>query len=86
MKLALEKHPDMLLVDLKMPRMSGMEMIQELRKDAWGARARIIILTNVSDLDSLQAAMKENAFHYLIKGDTSMAKVIETVKAQLKTL
>ena len=80
---ALEKHPNITLADLKMPEMGGMEMIHEIRKDVWGKGARIIILTNVSDVGSVEEAMKNETFFYIVKGDTSMAEIIAKVKEQL---
>lgn len=80
---ALGKHPDITLADLKMPQMGGMEMIAEIRKDVWGKGARIIILTNVSDVGSVEEAMQNETFFYIVKGDTSMAEIIAKVKEQL---
>ena len=85
LQMAIEKKPDILLADLKLPNMGGMEMIRELRKDAWGKNAKVIILTNLSDLHNLQEAVNQGAFHYLIKGDSSMADVVNAVRAQLHT-
>ena len=82
-KTAVAKHPDLILTDLKMPKMTGMEMIKELRKDEWGKNAKIIILSNVSDVAMLEEAMSQNAFQYLVKGDTSMEGIVEKVRAQL---
>jgi DNA-binding response OmpR family regulator len=84
LKVALEKHPDLMLVDLKMPKMNGMDMIHALRADAWGKGAKVIILTNVSDMGSLQAAMMNDTFYYLVKSDTSVADVLRSVEVQLK--
>lgn len=81
--LAREKHPDLILTDLKMPRMGGLEMIQELRKDDWGKHVEILILTNVSDVNALDTAMKEGAFFYMSKSDSSMADVVDMVRSRL---
>ncbi len=83
LKLALEKHPDLVLTDLKMPKMGGLEMIHELRQDDWGKHAEILILTNVSDVNALDAAMKEGSFFYMSKSDSSMADVIDMVRSRL---
>ena len=84
LKLALEKHPDIILTDLRMPRMDGMEMIREIRKDAWGKNAEVIILTNVSDVTTLGEAMSEGTYFYMIKSDSSMQDILEKVKSRLK--
>jgi len=83
LRMALAEHPDLILADLRLPEMSGMEMITELRKDSWGAAVKVMILTNVSDVESVDEAMRQNTFHYIVKSDTTMASVLEKVKAQL---
>lgn len=84
LKMALSDHPDMILADLKMPKMGGMDMIKEIRKDAWGKKAEIIILTNVSDVNMLEEAMTHDTFFYIVKGDTSISDVIATIKTRLR--
>ncbi|MFZ2555993.1 MAG: response regulator [Minisyncoccia bacterium] len=81
---AQKDHPDLIITDLKMPDMGGLEMIDALRKDQWGKTAKVIILSNASDLESLQKAMEHGTFHYMVKGDSSMADIIATVKKQIE--
>ncbi len=84
LRIALEKHPDLVITDLLMARMGGMDMIREIRKDDWGKTAEIVILTNVTDVKMLDEAMAQQTFHYIVKGDSSMQSVIEKVNARLK--
>jgi CheY-like chemotaxis protein len=81
--MALELHPDLILADLKMPVMDGMEMIRHIRVDAWGKDAKIIILSNLSDVAKIEEAMVHGTFFYMIKGDSSMSDILEKVKQQL---
>lgn len=83
LRVALTEHPDLILTDLRMPGMDGMAMIDKLHEDTWGRDANIIILSNASDLDTLKSAMEHNAFHYMVKGDNSMADIVAAVKKQL---
>lgn len=80
---ALAEHPDLVITDLKMPNMTGLEMVEKLRADDWGRSAKILILSNLSDLDSLQSAMEKGAFHYMVKGDSNMADIVAAVKKQI---
>lgn len=82
--MALREHPDLILADLKMPEMGGLEMIGELRKDSWGNTAEVMILTNVSDVEKVDEAMRHGTFHYIVKGDTTMASIVDKVKSQLE--
>jgi len=58
---ALREHPDIVLLDVRMPRMDGMTMMHKLRVDNWGKTATIIILTNydASDAQLLQITTDE---------------------------
>jgi two-component system, OmpR family, response regulator ArlR len=82
LQLALAEHPDLILADLRMPEMSGLDMITELRKDDWGASVKVMILTNVSDVESIDEAMRQNTFQYIVKGDTTMENVLKKISAQ----
>ena len=80
---ALAGHPDIVITDLKMPNMTGLEMVEKLRADEWGKSAKVLILSNLSDLDTLQNAMEKGAFHYMVKGDSNMSDIVAAVKKQL---
>src|SRR3989304_617137 len=47
LELALSKHPDLIVLDLLMPKMNGITMLKKLREDEWGKNASVIILTNL---------------------------------------
>lgn len=81
--MALEKHPLLVLTDLNMPKKGGLEMLRELRRDDWGSKVEVIILTNISDASALETAMTEGAFFYMIKGDSSMADIVAKVKSRI---
>jgi two-component system, NtrC family, response regulator HydG len=57
--------PDLIVTDLKMPRMSGEELLRELRRDR--PELPIIILTGQGDIHSAVEAMKEGADDYITK-------------------
>lgn len=80
---AITKHPDIILTDLKMPRMSGMDMIREIRRDAWGATVPVIVLSNASDGSIVQEAQEIGAVDYFIKGDMQMVEIVERIQKHL---
>ena len=82
-RMALANHPDLILADLKLPRIGGIDMIKQIRSDAWGEKAHVIILTNVSNPSTLEEAMKVGAFYYFVKSDSSMADIVKAIHAQL---
>ena len=83
LEVAMLEHPDLILADLNLPEMNGMEMIRNLRADKWGKDAKVIILTNISDVSKIEEAMVHGAFFYMVKGDSSMNDVLEKVRSQI---
>src|SRR3989338_3314435 len=83
---SLEEHPDLILLDIRMPKMDGMTMLNSLRQDSWGKDAKVIILTNLDPIDTiLQGVVKNQPAYYLIKATTNFEGVLEKVKEILET-
>lgn len=81
--MAMQEHPDLILLDIIMPRMDGLEMLEELRKDTWGATAKVIMLTNLNDDEKVAKAAAFNVFDYLVKADWNIADVVDKIKQTL---
>ncbi len=62
---ALLLHPDVIVVDITMPLMTGIEAARQLRKA--GSAARLVFLTIHSEDEFLQACLEEGALGYVIK-------------------
>ena len=76
--------PDIIVTDLKMPRMDGVEMIQMLRCE--GNRAKFIILTAYGDFKYAQSAVKLGVSDYLLKPlkDGDLEQAVTRIIAQLE--
>ncbi len=85
LKHALECEPDLILLDVMMPKMTGIEALGELRKTPWGAQARVVLLTNVNEPDAYGSAMEagKGELTYLVKTDWSLEEVIGRIKSIL---
>jgi len=81
LELALREGPDVLLTDIEMPGMSGLDVAAELK--ARGSRARVIILTTFARPGYLRRALDVGACGYLLKDAPSsrLAEAIRTVAA-----
>lgn len=84
LSVALEKHPDLILLDIVMPKMDGMTMLGKLREDDWGKTVPIIVLTNLADDAKISQSMRSNVFDYLIKTDWKIDDVVRKVKVRLQ--
>ena len=69
--------PDVLLLDLVMPRRNGIEVIQEVKAE--NPDARILVLTSFSDDEKVFSAIKAGALGYLLK-DSSTEKLIQAIR------
>ncbi|HSD55745.1 MAG TPA: response regulator [Candidatus Saccharimonadales bacterium] len=71
--------PDIVLLDLMMPIMSGAEMLAQMRAEAWGSDARVIILTNISKDEAPQALRFLHVDRYIVKAHHTPAQVVNIV-------
>ncbi len=83
LEVALDKHPDLILLDVIMPKMDGMTMLSKLREDTWGEKVKVILLTNLNDPEKTLEAMKNGAYDYLVKSDWKIDDVVDKVKERL---
>lgn len=74
---ARELHPDMMLMDLMMPRMNGIEAIQIIKKEM--PDIRILVITSYAEDDKVFAAIKAGAHGYLLK-DTAPEDLIRAIR------
>ncbi len=80
---ALANHPDIILLDIIMPKMDGLTVLGKLRQDEWGKEVPVIILTNLSDSDKVAEAMKNRAYDFLVKADWKLEDIVRKVKEKL---
>lgn len=71
--------PDILLVDVIMPVMSGLDFLEEVRKQKLVPSATVIMLTNQSDQGDIERAKKLNVNGYIVKATTIPSEVIDDV-------
>jgi two-component system, NarL family, response regulator len=73
-------HPDVILLDLRMPRMEGVEVVRQIRER--DPRARVIILTTYDTDDEIERALKAGAKAYVLK-DISADDLVGCIRAVL---
>ncbi len=83
LKTALENRPDIILLDLMLPKMDGLTMFKKLREDKRGKDIPAVVLTILSDAEKVAEALQNGIYSYLIKPDLQLADVVKKVKEKL---
>jgi len=83
LKVAQEVFPALILLDMVMPKMGGIEFLEELRKDARFAETPIIIGTQVSDIEQMSKAVALGVKGYIIKSEFSIDNIVKQVEEVL---
>ncbi len=74
---AFELHPDLILLDISLPKKDGLEVLRELRRDDWGSSVTVIMLTNLEADDQIVKRMSVNQpAYYLLKSEISDPGVV----------
>ena len=75
--------PDLILLDLILPKKHGLEVLQALKTDDATKHIPVIILTNLEDKDDISRALELGAKTYLVKANYDMKEVIAKVREAL---
>lgn len=80
---ALHQHPDLMMLDIMMPKMHGIELLDRLQADVWGKTAPIILLTNYSEDPRVQQAVQLGRCELLEKEKVKINDIVAKVKDML---
>ncbi len=83
LKIAFEKKPHIILLDLMLPGIDGFEVLKRLRESDKIDKIPILILSNLGQQDDLDKAMQLGATDYLIKAHNTPGEIVQKVKALL---
>jgi DNA-binding response OmpR family regulator len=79
-----EMMPDIILLDLMMPEMTGDQMLAAMRKTDWGKNIKVVILTNVTKEEASENLETFGIEDYIIKAFYTPQQVIDMVENILK--
>jgi len=81
-KAASEK-PDLILLDIIMPKLDGISVLKKLKEDSEIDKIPVIILTNLSGKEAIVASLESGETDYLIKADYTLNELIVKIKEKL---
>lgn len=82
-KIAMDLHPDLIILDIEMPIVNGLAMLEKLRQEPWGAEAKVIMLTTYQDTDKISKAMNLGTYDYFVKTEIDIEDLVNTIKKKL---
>lgn len=81
---AKKEDPDLIILDIILPKKDGYEVIRDLKDDQATKHIPIVLLTNLGSITDVQRALDLGATTYLIKADYKLAEVAKKIKDILK--
>jgi len=76
--------PDLVLLDIMIPYLSGIEVLKQIREEEKTADLLVVLLTNLSSESIAEQIYKYGATEYIVKADMTPRQVVEKVKELLK--
>jgi len=83
LRLAKEKKPDLILLDLILPRVHGFDVLKKLKEDKETKEIPVIVLTNLEGIGDVDKALEMGATTYLVKAQYSLEEVVDKIKKAL---
>ena len=71
--------PDLVLLDLMLPMLSGDDVLREMRKNDWGKNTKVLVLTNISESEAPDDLRELSIEGYIVKANLVHNQLAETV-------
>ena len=76
--------PNLVLLDILMPHVSGLDILKKVKADSVGATIPILLLTNVAEDTTIAKGLELGAYGYLLKSETTPEQVLSRVNMTLE--
>ena len=84
LKAAQTSKPDLILLDLILPKMDGFQVLRDLKSGAGTKDIPVIVLTNLESADDVGKVIALGATTYLVKSNYELGDIVEKIKEILK--
>jgi len=85
LNMAISEIPDLIILDLILPRKEGFEVLKELKKNLKTNKIPVIILTNIESMENMEEALELGASAYLIKTQYKLEEIVQKAQEILKS-
>jgi DNA-binding response OmpR family regulator len=83
LRMAESEKPDLILLDLTLPKLNGFEVLEKLKNNPKTKKIPVIILTNLESMEGVDKAIELGAMTYLVKAQYKLEEIIEKVKSAI---
>jgi DNA-binding response OmpR family regulator len=84
LELAQERHPDLILLDIILPRRSGFEVLEALKADEGTRDIPVIVLTNLERISDVERMLSLGATNYLVKANYDVPDIVAKIREVLE--
>jgi DNA-binding response OmpR family regulator len=84
LKLTKSEKPDLILLDIILPKKNGFDVLSELKADDIMKKIPVILLTNLESADDVDRAFSLGVSTYLVKANYKLEEIVEKIKEMLK--
>jgi DNA-binding response OmpR family regulator len=83
LRVAEESAPDLILLDITMPKLDGIQVLTAMRRTDWGKHMKVIVMTALDDLSKVAEVMDAGGDEYMVKTQVSLSDIVKKVKTRL---
>jgi len=83
LKMALEQKIDFIILDVMMPKISGLDVLAKLKQNPKGQAIPVIVLSNLAEQEKAQKALQLGAKEFLVKANLTPSQVVAKVRQYL---
>lgn len=84
LELIRKEKPDLILLDILLPKMNGFEVLEKIKKDEKTKNIPVIILSNLGQDADIEKGMKLGAKDYHVKASTDLSELSEKIEKYLR--
>ena len=84
LNLAKIEKPDLILLDLILPKLHGLELLEKIKQDEATKNIPVIVLTNLGDKETVSRILGTGGTEYLVKSDWNIRDIVKKIEDILK--
>jgi len=82
--IARKEKPDLILLDLILPKKDGFEVLKELKRDKETQDIPVVVITNLEGAEDIEKVLELGATTYLVKANYSLEDMVSKIKSLLE--